>query len=448
MARILRETMLQIRELTLTWGPLILIAIAALIGSYLLLDPQPPKRVTIAVGAENSAYAMFAKRYAAELRPYGIQVTLRPTSGSCENLRLLHDSKQPVDFAFVLGGSCDSIREANDEKGEAELMSLGSLFYEPVWIFYRAEKAKSINREARLSQLAQLKGWRINVGLRGSGAPGLSTKLFAANLVDREELQRSFLDESAGVVALLGGQLDAMLMVSAPESQIVQMLLQTPGVQLFEFPQAEAYSRRFSFISPVVLPRGVADLSRDVPPRDVPLIAATTSLVAKQSAHPALVQLFVQAATRIHGGAGWIARAGQFPSPERTEFPLAKEAERYYKNGPPFLQRYLPFWLANLIDRMWVALFSIVAILLPLSRVVPPLYQFRVRSRVFRWYRQLRQIEEAAAKEKKRPAELLAELDKLEDRAARIVVPLSYADELYALRQNIDLVRERLKQKS
>jgi TRAP-type uncharacterized transport system substrate-binding protein len=445
MARILRETMLQIRELTLTWGPFILIGIAALVGSYLLLDPQPPKRVTIAIGAGNSAYEMFAKRYAAELRPYGIEVLLKPTSGSCENLQLLHDKKQPVDFAFVLGGSCDSARTEDEEKDDAHLMSLGSLFYEPVWVFYRAEKAKSLNRDAQLVHLAQLKGWRINVGVRGSGAPGLSTKLFKANFVEREELQRSNLDESGAVVGLLAGDLDAIILVSAPESQVVQMLLQTPGVKLFDFPQAEAYSRRFSFISPVTLPRGVADLSRDVPARDEALIAATTSLVARENAHPALVQLFVQAASRIHSGAGWIARAGQFPSPERTEFPLAKEAERYYKNGPPLLQRYLPFWMANVVDRMWVALFSIVAILLPLSRVLPPLYQFRVRSRVFRWYRQLRQIEEAAAKEKRPTAELVAELDKLEARAARIVVPLSYADELYALRQNIDLVRERLK---
>lgn len=440
--------MLQIRELSLTWGPLILVALAALVGSYVLLDPAPPKRVTIAIGAENSAYGMFGKRYAAELRRYGIEVTLRATSGSCENLRLLHDTKQPVDFAFVLGGSCDAARGADEEKGDAPLMSVGSLFYEPVWVFYRAEKAKSLNREAQLTRLAQLRGWRVNVGVRGSGAPGLSSKLFAANLVDREEFQRSNLDESAAVVALLGGELDAMVMVSAPESQVVQMLLQTPGVKLFDFPQGEAYSRRFSFISPVILPRGVADLSRDVPPQEVPLIAATTSLVARESAHSALVQLFVQAAARIHGGAGWIARAGQFPSPEHTEFPLAKEAERYYKNGPPLLQRYLPFWLANLVDRMWVVLFSIVAVLIPLSRIVPPLYQFRVRSRVFRWYRQLRQIEETNAKEKRPSAELLAELDKLEARAARIIVPLSYADELYALRQHIDLVRERLKKRA
>ena len=178
--------------------------------------------------------------------------------------------------------------------------------------------------------------------------------------------------------------------------------------------------------------------------RDIALIASTTSLVARENAHPALVQLFVQAAARIHGGAGWIARAGRFPSPANSEFPLANEAERFYKSGPPLLQRYLPFWLANLIDRMWVALFSIVAILIPLSRVVPPLYQFRVRSRVFRWYRQLRQIEEASHRKEREPADLVAELDRLEARAARIIVPLSYADELYALRQNINLVRTRL----
>jgi hypothetical protein len=152
----------------------------------------------------------------------------------------------------------------------------------------------------------------------------------------------------------------------------------------------------------------------------------------------------VQAAGRIHGGANWIARAGTFPTPQNTEFPIAPEAERYYKNGPPFLQRYLPFWLANLIDRMWVALFSIVAVLIPLSRIVPPLYQLRVRSRIFRWYRQLRDIEERANEKGGAQKELTGELDRLDAKASRIRVPLAYTDELYALRQHIDLVRERL----
>jgi hypothetical protein len=263
--------------------------------------------------------------------------------------------------------------------------------------------------------------------------------------VERDELKLSFLEDTPAVVALLGGELDATVLVSAPESQFVQMLLQTPGIKLLEFQQAEAYARRYAFISAVELPRGVADLSRDVPPRDIPLIAATTSMVAREHTHPALIQLFVQAASRIHSAPGWIARADQFPTPRGSEFPLAKEAERFYRTGPPLLQRYLPFWAANLIDRMWVALVSIIAILIPLSRLVPPLYQFRVRSRIFRWYRQLREIEEEGDEGSKTPAQLLAELDKVDAKASRISVPLSYTDELYRLRSHIDLVRDRLK---
>jgi TRAP transporter TAXI family solute receptor len=439
MPRIVRETLISFRDLVATTGPFVLIALAALIGAYLLLDPNPPRRVVLATGPEGSAYAAFGKRYAEELKRHGIEVTLQPSTGSRENLRLLHDTKKSVDFGFVQGGSGDAARALDEKEGVTELVSLGSLFFEPVWLFYRTEKAKN------LTQLSQLRGWRVNVGLRGSGSPGLSSRLLAANLLDREELTRTNLDETAAVVALLGGELDALLMVSAPEAPIVQMLLQTPGVKLYEFAQAEAYARRYTFISPVTLPRGVADISRDVPPRDLSLIAATTSLVARDNTHPALVQLFVQAASRIHSDPGWIARYGQFPSPERSEFPLAKDAERFYRTGPPFLQRYLPFWLANLVDRMWVALFSIVAALIPLSRILPPLYQFRVRSRIFRWYRQLRAIEDSHEKKKTSPEELLEDLDRLDSRAARIVVPLSYTDELYSLRQHIDMVRERLR---
>ena len=440
MKRALREVLVQVWEYLSAWGPFLLVAAAALALAYAVLKPAPPQHVTIAVGSEKSAYAEFGGRYAAELARNRIQVSLRTTTGSCENLRLLHDPKQSVDFAFVLGGSCDTLRTADEEKGDLPLVSIGALFYDPVWVFYRSPKGSKA-----LTELSQLRGKRVNVGLRGSGTPGLASKLFKASLVERDELVRSNLDDPQAVVALLGGKLDAIVMVSAPESQLVQMLLQTPGIRLLEFPQGEAYARRFPFISPVILPRGVADLSRDVPPRDVPLIAATTSLVAREGTHPALVQLFVQAATKIHGGAGWIARAGQFPSPANTEFPISPEAERYYKNGPPLLQRYLPFWLANLVDRMWVALFSIIAVLIPVSRIVPPLYRFRVRSRVFRWYRQLRNIEDHQVKGSRARDALLEDLDRLEARAKKVVVPLSYADELYALRQHIDLARERLK---
>jgi TRAP-type uncharacterized transport system substrate-binding protein len=410
-----------------------------------VLDPTPPKRVVLATGPEHSAYAGWGELYAAELKRFGIRVELRPTIGSLQNRRLLRDPKEKVDVAFVQGGSNDGSQPANGKKEEMEdLVSLGTIAYDPVWIFYRAESAKKLGKDAVVTALPQMRGWRVNVGERGSGTPGITGRIFAANFVERDELKRTNLDETAAVVGLLGGELDAAVLVSAPESQMVQMLLQTPGIRLYEYVQAESYARRYPFLSPVVLPRGVVDIARDVPSADTTLIATTTSLLAREGIHPALVQLFVQAAARIHSGPGWIARAGTFPNSRQSEFPLAKDAARYYQSGPPLLQRYLPFWLANLIDRMWVALFSIVAVLIPLSRLVPPLYAFRIRSRIFRWYRNLRQIESDAGLREKTPSELIAALDKLEARVAGITVPLSYNDELYSLRTHIDLVRERL----
>jgi hypothetical protein len=190
----------------------------------------------------------------------------------------------------------------------------------------------------------------------------------------------------------------------------------------------------------------VVDLARDMPPHDVRLVATTTALLAREDTHPALLQLFAQAARDFHGPAGWFNRAGSFPTIEHSEYPVSREAERAIKSGPPFLQRWLPFWLANLIERMWLALGIIIAVLLPLSRIVPPLYEFRIRSRVFRWYGQLREIENRLHAQPDQSRELVNELDVLDDKVGRISVPLAYADELYALRNNIRMVRQRVAQ--
>jgi TRAP-type uncharacterized transport system substrate-binding protein len=443
--RIVRVALVSVRDLIATAGPFILIAIALLVAAYVVLDPNPPRRVVLATGPEQTAYAKWGELYAAELRRFGITVELRPTLGSLQNRRLLRNPKEDVDVAFVQGGSSDGQQAANDKDAVEmeELVSLGQLAYDPVWIFYRTESAKKLNKDGVLTRLPQMRGWRVNVGVRGSGTPGIVNRILAANLMERDEITRTNLDETGAVVALLEGKLDAAVLVSPPESQMVQMLLQTPGIRLYEYPQGESYARRYPFLSPVVLPRGVADIARDVPPKDSTLIATTTSLLARDDIHPALVQLFVQAAGRVHSGPGWIARAGTFPNAQQGEFPVAKDAARYYQSGPPLLQRYLPFWLANLVDRMWVALFSIIAVLIPLSRMLPPLYEFRIRSRIFRWYRNLRQIERDHESGKSAP-ELLGALDKLEARVAAIAVPLSYTDEVYTLRTHIDLVRERL----
>lgn len=445
MPQALRHTLLSVRDLLATAGPFIVIALLLLLLAYRVLDPTPPKKVVLATGAEQGAYAEFGKRYARALAAYGIQVELRGTAGAAENLQLLRDEDSGVDLAFVQGGAdVEHASSADADEANAKLRSLGSLFYEPVWLFYREASAQRAAKRPELESLAEMArpGWKLNIGAPGSGVPNLVKRLLEANRIDPATMTLTQLGATPAVVALLAGEIDALVFASAPEAPLVQMLLQSPGIRLFDFPQAEAYSRRFPFLSPVTLPRGVVDLARDLPPANIRLIAPTATLVAKETLHPALAQLFVQAARQIHGGPGWFQRKGAFPSIENTERALAPEAERFYRNGPPFLQRYLPFWLANLIDRMWVVLVSIIAILIPLSRVVPPLYAFRVRSRIFRWYGQLRRLEEAAPE---RPAgELLAELDKLEERAGRISVPLSYADELYALRANIQMVRRRL----
>jgi len=449
MTTALRNTLLSFRDLLVTFGPFIVLAIGLLAVAYWVLDPTPPDKVVLATGTEQGAYAEFGKRYAEILKGYGVTVELRATQGAAENLRLLRDPKSGVDIAFVQGGAgergrkeADAVAPADDDD-ENGLVSLGSLFYEPVWLFYRIDSAQRLLHAPTLTSLSQLPGWRLNIGAKGSGAPNLMRKLIEANRIDLTTLTLVRKAQTPATVDLLAGDIDALVFASAPESLMVQMLLQTPGIALYDFTQADAYSRRFAFLAPVTLPRGVVDLASDVPASDVHMIAPTASLVARAGTHPALLQLFVQAAQQIHSHAGWFQRKGDFPKAGGTEQVLAKEAQRFYANGTPVLQRYLPFWLANLVERMWPVLVTIIAILIPLSRTLPPLYQFRIRSRIFRWYAQLREVENAVGK--RPPAELLADLNAIEARVEGVTVPLSYADELYSLRSHIQMIGNRLR---
>ncbi len=438
----LQSTLLSARDLLVTAGPVIVLALALLGVAYWVLDPTPPREMTLATGSEQGAYAEFGKRYRDELARNGIRVTLQPTPGSLANLELLRRGE--VDAAFVQGGSGE-LRPGEPDRDE-RLLSLGSLFREPVWVFYREASAHARLGRPQLDTLAQLGGWKVNLGHPGSGVTNLMRRLLDANGLDTSALERSELEPTPAVMALLDGQVDALAFVSAPESPLVRMLLITPGIRLLDFAQAEAYARRVPQVEPVMLPRGVVDLAQDLPAQDVRLVAPTATLVVRDETHPALQQLLVQAARRIHGEPNWFQRLGEFPQARASEFPQAGEARRFYATGEPLLQRYLPFWLANLIDRMWVVLVSILAVLFPLSRVVPPLYTFRIRSRIFRWYGKLRQIEDEAreATSPGQKAAVLERLESLEHVVGGLNVPLSHADELYALRSHIALVRRRL----
>ncbi|OYQ43024.1 C4-dicarboxylate ABC transporter substrate-binding protein [Rhodoferax sp. TH121] len=435
-----RYVLLSLRDLLTSASPFVIAAAGLLWLAYWWLDPMPPKTITLATGPAQSAYAEFGQRYAKALQASGIEVVLLPTDGSSANLELLRSGK--ADAGFVQGGTAPI---ATNEQQDAEaLVTLGNLFVEPIWLFYRGASAQAVSPSGQLSSLTQLAHMRVNVGASGSGVPTLMQTLLDMNRVAPRSITLSQLDQTPATVKLLQGQLDAVVFASAPEAPIVQMLLQTPGIRLMDFHQNEAYARRLPFVTPATLPSGIVDLARKLPNQDVHLIATTTSMLAREDVHPALRQLLAQAAMQIHGQAGWFNRAREFPNADNAEYPLAPEAERTMRTGVPSLQRYIPFTLANLIERMWLALGLIIAVLLPLGKIAPPLYAFRVRSRVFRWYGQLREIEERLEASPTSVPGLLEELNALESKVEKIIVPLSYTDELYTLRNHIGMVRQRL----
>lgn len=436
MPKILKFSRFSIRDFLVAAGPAAIGVIVTGLLAYWLVDPAPPKKVTLSTGQENSAYEAFGRKYAAALSKVEMDVELRPSLGSRENLDRLRSPDSGIDIAFVQSGSAE--QEDLEQQG---LVSLGSLFTEPVWLFVR--DARNITR------LRQLRGMKINVGPDGTGVPSLFRKILSVNGLDSKDLTLTALENTPATVELLAGRIDGLVFSSAPDAPLIQMLLQTPGIRLFDFAQAEAYTRRFPFLSHVVLPRGIVDLGRDLPAKDYQLIAPTATLVAREDLHPAVIDLFVQAASDIHGGAGWFHRKGDFPTARYTEIPVSPDAQKFYTNGPPLLQRYLPFWVANLFERMWVVVVALGALILPLSRIIPPLYVWKVRSRVFRWYGQLRAVEQAIEEVPPESQtsvypEQLKRLNEIEERVNRISIPLSFADELYGLRSHIHFVRRRV----
>ena len=449
MIRPLRQTLvlwlLSLRDLLVSAGPVLLLALGVLVAAYAWLDPQPPRQVTLATGPAGSAYAEFGTRYAQALARQGIRVRLLATEGAQANLQALRDGV--ADLAFVRGGSADP--QADSEAGIA---SLGALFYEPVWVFHRTDATAgrapaatpSVAKEAPgMTRLTQLRGLRVNIDQPGSGVPELVQRLLAANAIGGDDIVASQLPPEAATEALLGGSLDALVLVSAPESPVVGRLLRAPRIALMDVAQADAYARRFAFVQSVTLPRGVADLAADLPPHDVALLATTTSLLTREQTHPALRQLFAQAAQGLHGDTGWFNRARDFPNTRTSELPVSAEGDRAINGTPPFWQRYLPFWASNLLERMWLVIGGLIVLLLPLSRIVPPLYTYRVRQRVFRWYARLRRIEARLDEDPGERDALLNELDELDRLANQTTVPLAHADELYALRGHIAAVRRR-----
>jgi TRAP transporter TAXI family solute receptor len=428
----LRTKLLSFRDLLATAWPILLIVTIGFIVAYQFVEPAPPRTLTISTGGESGAYYAFAKRYAAILEKNGVRLDIKTSAGSLENLARLN--KGEVDVAFVQGG----VRPAEAAEDEPALQSLGSMYYEPVWVFYRGSRT--------YDRLGELAGKRIAVGAEGSGVRGLALQLLEANEVPIDGKHLLPLSGLDAAEELQQGRVDAAFIIAAPEAPVVQVLLRSPGVRIMSFSQADAYTRRFPFLTRVTLPHGVVDLVRDVPPADTTLLAATANLVVSEHTHPALISLLLQATSEVHGKSGFFQRTGEFPAYLDTSFELNDDARRFMKSGPPFLQRYLPFWAAVFVDRMVVLLLPLIALLVPLMRIAPAIYTWRIRSKIFRVYGELKFLESEVRKDytPARHSEFFGRLDRIEEAANNRNVPLAFTDLVYTLREHINLVRKQL----
>lgn len=417
------------------YGPAVLLACIALFITYQFVDPAPPTRITIATGGPNGAYYAFGQRYREILARDGVTLEVLETNGSLENIALLESPDAGVDVAFVQGGTEEYARGKT-------LESLASVYYEPLWVF--------MNGKVPLTRPSDIKGKRMSIGPQGSGTRALVLVLSRDAGIDDNDLVISDLQGEAAVEALRTGSLDMMLLVASPASALVQELLRTDGVRLLSFARMDAYTRRHRYLSKLTLPEGAVDLSANLPPDDVALLAPTANLVVDEDLHPALVDLLLEAASEVHGGGGLFEQPGAFPSPRLLVFPLSDEARRYFKSGPPFLRRTLPFWAATLIDRLTLMLLPLIAIIIPLMRIMPPIYKWRVRRRVYRWYKELRKLERGIQEgaHDDHGAEYHSELDRIDSEVIKVKIPWAYAEELYQLRLHIRYVREGLDKQS
>lgn len=430
----LKAGLLSLRDLFATAWWIILVAGIGFVIAYQFVEPAPPNRITITTGSDSGAYFHFAQRYASILAKNGITLEVLTSAGSLENLdRLKMNAAQ---IGFVQGGVVEP-SEDPDTEANSQLLSLGSAFYEPVWVFYRDVR--------KLDRLTDLRGKRLAIGQEGSGIRQLALQLLAANEITHGD-HLVPLGGLKAAEALQQGQIDAAFIIAAEKAPVVQVLLRSPGIKVMSFAQADAYERRFPFLTKLTLPQGVADLVRSYPPEDVRVLAPTANLIVRSDLHPALQTLLLKAAGEVHGKSGFFQFAGEFPAYKDAMLPLSPDAARYYKSGPPFLQRYLPFWLAVLIDRLIVLLVPIVALLIPLLKIAPALYSWRVRSKVFRCYGELRFLEEDL-KHHYNPERLMEyrnRLEALDEEASQLRVPLGYTDLVYTLREHVGLVQHTL----
>ena len=413
------------RTLALAFIGVVLLVMAGLIAAF--WKPAPPKLVVMSTGVADGAYHAFGLKYQQILARSGIRLELKPSSGAVENLQRVRTREDGVTIALVQGGI------ARPDDGHL-VASLGGMFYEPVWVFHR--------KASVITGLATTSGKRFAAGLPGSGTRLLADTLFAPSMFPSGSPPT--LVDAGGLEAaraLLAGEVDAAMFVSAPDAPAVQQLLHAPGIELLSLRRAEAFTRQFPFFTRIDLPEGAVDLGRNLPPADTTLVAATASLVVASDIHPVIVDLMLEAAREVHGRGSLVSRPGQFPSAEAPEYPLSPDAERFYKSGPSGLARYLPFWAVVWIQRLLFLGLPVLAIGIPLLRFMPVVYRWSMRRRIYRWYGELAFIERAATRGQGDRAAQRRRLDDIEGRVSAMRVPPAFASEAYTLKMHVQMVR-------
>jgi TRAP transporter TAXI family solute receptor len=406
---------------------LILIAIVG----YWLIDPAPPKKIVISISKEDGNYQAYARLYEVLLKQDGVALEVRESEGPLPSLDELRKEDGNVDMAFVPGG----VAGAESTVG---LVSLGSLYYEPLWIFSKGQR--------RIEHLSALKGKRIAVGRTGSGTGILAQMILNAAGVNAQNSTLYEIGEDDAKEALRHNVADVIVLSGVPTSPLIQEVATLPGVTLVDLDEAEAYSRQFNFLRHLVLPEGALSLESNVPPHEVHLLAPTVTLVARESMHPALVYLVLKVLTRVHGGAGMLQQEREFPSDKDTDFEMSSQAAHFYESGPPFLDRYLPFWAATFVNRVLIILLPLLALAIPLSRVAPAVYNWLIKSRIHKLYGELRFLE-LQLRNAAEPVDLASfrkRLDTIENKVNHLRLPVAFSSHLYELRSHIELVRAKL----
>ena len=410
-------------------APALILVIAGFVFAYQFVGPAPPDRLVMATGSTTGAYYAFGEKYADRFRKEGIELVLKSTAGSVQNLDLLTNGESDVPVAFLQGG-------IGAPDAHPEFKSLGSVYYEPLWVFVRGD-----NVPARLTSLA---GKRIAIGAKGSGTRAIAHRLLAENGITGNSARLLDIGGPQAAQALKNNVVDAAVFVTSARSNTVRTLLSTPGIRIMSFERADAYIRLNRFLSKMILPKGAIDLARNLPAKDIVLLAPTATVVASPDLHPALVDLFLLVMRDAHRPGGLLEAPDEFPSPRYITYPLDPAARRFYDRGPPFLQRFLPFWAANLADRLKVMILPLLTLLYPLFKILPPAYSWRMRSKVNRWYKELEALDDRVRDGSVSRGDAHEQLDRIEQSVENVSVPAAFAASAYTLRLHIDFLRRRV----